>query len=385
MTNVIAGPTAGKLLSDLGADVVKLESLDGDISRPGGSAYFYHLNANKRSVSVNTRAPEGREIAQRLAAQADILLANMRPGASDRMGIGADVIRRLNPRIIESHVTAYGWTGPYAHRPGLDPLAQALMGLQRAQGGPENPPVFLGRLAPTDFTAGALGALGAVLALYARERTGKPQRADTNLLNAGILLSSEDFMRYEGKPPRRLADKGQHGLDALHRLYETSQGWIYVVAETQEAWLALCKALGCAHLASDPRFASKPQRRQNDAALAQELARTFKERPAEEWVHRLSEARVPCAPAIAGYDDGFFSDPQAIANDMIAAHQHPTLGQMKLSRHLIKFGDTAEVVGLPTPLLGQHTREVLQELGYPPGQIEELYAKGVVKTEESSE
>ncbi|HEX9871854.1 MAG TPA: CoA transferase, partial [Candidatus Tectomicrobia bacterium] len=172
ITNLIAGPTAGRLLADLGADVIKMEPLEGDISRPIGRTYFFNLNANKRSLAVNTRTPEGKEVAQKVAATGDVLLANLRPHATERMGIGPDVLHKLNPRLIETHVTGFGWDGPYALRPGIDPLAQALMGLSRAQGAPENPPVFYSQLAPTDFTAGAMGALGTILALFVRERTG---------------------------------------------------------------------------------------------------------------------------------------------------------------------------------------------------------------------
>jgi crotonobetainyl-CoA:carnitine CoA-transferase CaiB-like acyl-CoA transferase len=142
ITNLIAGPTAGRLLADLGADVIKMEPLEGDMSRPIGRTYFFNLNMNKRSVSVNTRLPEGKEVAQKIAATADVLLANLRPGATERMGLGPGV----NPRLIETHVTGYGAHGPYAHRPGIDPLAQALIGLERAQGGPENPPSFAAEL-----------------------------------------------------------------------------------------------------------------------------------------------------------------------------------------------------------------------------------------------
>ena len=140
ITNLIAGPTAGRLLADLGADVIKLEPLEGDISRPIGRTYFFNLNANKRSLSVNTRTPEGKDVAQRVAATADVLLANLRPRATGRMGIGPEVLQQLNPSLIETHVTGFGLDRPYAHWPGIDPLAQASMGLSRAQGGLENPP-----------------------------------------------------------------------------------------------------------------------------------------------------------------------------------------------------------------------------------------------------
>ena len=379
--NVIAGPTAGKLLSVLGAEVIKMEPPDGDISRPTTPPYFYVLNSNKRSISVNARTEEGREVAKRIAAQADILVANMRPGATDRIGIGTQALDELNPGIIEAHVTAFGWTGPYSHRPGLDPLAQALIGLQRAQGGPENPPVFLGGIAPNDYVAGAMGALGAIMALCARERTGLGQQVHTNLLNAGIVLSSREFMKFSGKAPRRLADKGQYGLSALHRLYETAEGWIYLSAESEQYWLGLCGALDRQDLASDARFALPNARAENDAALTIELEQTFGGRTSTEWLSVLEEKKVPSAPVVEEYNEGFFSDPQAIANEMVVEHQHASAGSYKISRNLIRFGNTSDVNPRPTPLLGQHTREVLEELGYSQREIDEFYRKDVVKTE----
>ncbi len=381
IANVIAGPTAGKLLSELGAKVIKLESPDGDISRPAAPPYFYLLNSNKKSVSINARTQEGREVVKRLATQADVLVANMRPGATDRMGIGTQALGGLNPGIIEAHVTAFGWTGPYAHRPGLDPLAQALIGLQRAQGGPENAPVFLGRLAPTDYTAGAMAALGAIMALFVRKRTGAGQTVHTNLLNAGIVISSGRFMMFQGSPQGPFADKGQYGLGALHRLYETADGWIYLAAESEQYWVGLCSALDRGDLASDPRFASPNARAENDAALTLELAKTLGGRTSADWLKILEKTKIPHAPVVEDYDKGFFSDPQAIANDMIVELQHPNIGSYKISGNLIRFGNTSNVDTRPTPTLGQHNREVLEELGYSESEIDELYRKGVVKTD----
>jgi crotonobetainyl-CoA:carnitine CoA-transferase CaiB-like acyl-CoA transferase len=381
ITNLIAGPTAGRLLADLGADVIKFEPLDGDMSRPIGRTYFFNLNAHKRSMSVNTRTPEGKEVVQKVVATADVLLANMRPGATERMGIGPEVLKTLNPRIIETHVTGYGWRGPYAHRPGIDPLAQALIGLQRAQGGPGNPPVFPAQLAPTDFTTGALGALGTILALFVRERTGVVQRVDSNLLNGGILLSSEWFTRYASKPTRRLADKGQYGLDAFHRLYQAHDGWLYVVAETPAERLALCRELDCEDAGRD-NAALPANCHPAEAPLAQVLAQRFAGLTLAESLARLQQAGVPCAPAVAGHSEIFFDDPQAAANDMVGVHQHPVIGRLRLARHYIRFGHTQVVPGRSTPLLGEHTREILQEVGFSEQGIAALYAKGVVKTEE---
>ncbi|MCH8206503.1 MAG: CoA transferase [Chloroflexi bacterium] len=384
MTNLIAGPIAGKLLADLGAEVTKLEPLQGDISRGLGRSYFVFLNNNKRSVCFDTRTPEGKEVAQKLTARADILLANLRPGATDRMGIGTDALAQLNPNIIETHVTGYGWTGPYAHRPGMDPVATAWMGLQLAQGGKANRPVFLGQLAVSDFAAGAMGTLGALMALFVRERTGRPQRVNTNLLSGGIILSSEDFTRYDGKPPRRLADEDLYGLGALHCLYETRDGWIYLVAESEDEWQALCGGLGRDDMLEDTRFASVAARRRNDADLADELASVFETASSDHWLEQLREAGVACAPVTEG-SDWFFDDPDAADNDLIAQQQHSVIGRVKLFHNGIRFAHTANVYPITTPILGEHMRETLAELGYAESQIQELYEKGIVKTEKSSE
>ena len=321
MTNVIAGPAAGKCLGDLGADIIKFEPPYGDISRPAGAQYFLYLNSNKRSVSANTKTAEGQVVAQRIAAEADILLANMRPGATDRMGLSGEELERLNPSLIQAHTTAFGWSGPYAHRPGVDPLAQAWMGLQFAQGGRGNPPVFLAQLAPTDFSSGGMVALGAIMALYARERTGIGQKVDCNLLNAGAVLREEDFLRYEGKTSPPIADGGQYGLSALHRLFETKSGWLYLIAESQDEWESMCVAMGRSDLLEDARFTSATTRAENDDALWEILTDAFAPEPANEWVRRLREAGVRCADVTEQYNVGYFEDEHVIASGMVVEHQ----------------------------------------------------------------
>ncbi len=381
MTNVIAGPAAGKCLGDLGADIIKLEPPYGDISRPTGLQYFLYLNSNKRSVSVNTKTPQGQRIAQQIAASADIMLANMRPGATDRMGLSAEALEPLNPNLIHAHTTAFGWIGPYSHRPGVDPLAQAWMGLQRAQAGHDNPPVFLAQLAPTDYSSGSMVALGAIMALYARERSGLGQKVDCNLLNAGAMLRTDDFLRYEGKQPQRIADKGQYGLSALHRLYQTADGWLYIVAEAQPQWEALRDATGNAGLADDERFASRAARENHDAELCQLLAQTLVERTSADWLATLRAAGVNCAEVTDGHGNTYFADPHTLANRRFVEHHHAVYGKMKYSADAIVFGETSPIVSKQTPLLGEHNRQALLELGYTAAQIDELYAHGVLTTE----
>ena len=358
MTNVIAGPVAGRLLADLGAEMVKLESLDGDISRPAGGAGFISYNTNKLSVSVNTRTDEGKEVARRLAATSDAILANMRPGATDRMGLDSATLEDLNPDLIESHVTAYGWDGPYSHRPGVDPIAQAITGLQRAQGGYDGPPVYLGALAPCDYTGGALGALATVLALVARERLGIAQRVNTSLLAAGALVCVDGFIDYEGKSPRPLPDRDQFGLGPFRRIYRASDGWIAIAADAPETTDA-------------PTWLWIPD----------QAERAFADMTVNEALETLRRHSIPCAPIVDNYVTGFFSDPQAESNRMATELDHPTIGTVKLSGNLVSFDSSTTLPRRPTPLLGQHTSEVLADLGYTSDQVRELYENGVVKTE----
>jgi len=376
ITNLIAGPTGGRLLADLGADVIKLEPLGGDISRPIGRTYFYNLNFNKRSVSVDTGGQSGKDVVRRIAATCDVLLANLRPGATDRMGIGP----AINPRLIEAHISGYGRTGPYAHRPGIDPLAQALMGLQWAQGGPDNAPVFPAQLAPTDYTTGALVAFGTVLALFARTRHGVVQRVDSNLLNGAILLSSAWFSRYSGKPTRPFADAEQYGLNPFHRLFRLRDGWIYVVAESAVERRALCRVGGLDNVDLTQADTGKSQH-PNETALAQALATAFADRTLEDITADLKRAGVPAAEAQSGDSELFLNDPHSLANDLVVTSQHPAVGRLSVARHYIKFGGTESAQVRPTPLLGEHTDEILTEAGFGPDEIGALHRAGAIKTE----
>jgi crotonobetainyl-CoA:carnitine CoA-transferase CaiB-like acyl-CoA transferase len=351
ITNLIAGPTGGRILAELGADVIKLEPPGGDMSRPIGRTYFYAVNFDKRSVAVDTSKPEGKAVVRRIAKTVDALLANVRPQATARMGLDTT----LNPRLIETHLTGYGWTGPYSKRPGIDPLAQAYMGLSRAQGGPENPPVFAAQLAPTDFTTGAMGALGTILALYHRQRTGVVQRVDSNLLSGGIVLSSAWFTRYAGRPERPLADKEQMGLGPCHRLVNVSDGWIYLAADTEAQQQAL------ARLTSGGK--SLP-------ALTRQAA-----------LSSLAAAGIPAAEVTSPDSDWFLAHAQARANGMVAERQHPTAGRFWVSWQTIAFPGGTPTAGLPTPLLGEHTEAVLRESGYTDAEIAALYEARTVLTE----
>lgn len=371
VTNLIAGPTGGRLLADLGCDVIKLEPPAGDISRPIGRTYFYNVNFNKRSVCFDARKPGAKDAIQAIAKTCDGMLANLRPGATSRMGIGPEV----NPELIEVHLTGYGWTGPYSKRPGIDPLAQALMGLQRAQGGPDNPPSFPAQLAPTDYTTGAMGALGMILALYQRKRNGVVQRVESNLLNGAVVLSSAWFSRYAGKPERPLADQQQYGLNACHRLYRLADGWVYVAADTDAEASALKAWLGVGDLdaAGDGHPARSP--------LAEAMAAAFADKTLAEALDGLESAGVPAADAQAGDSELFLEDQNSIDNNMVAERQHPKVGKIVTAWNYIQFAETDMTLGRATPLLGEQTAEVLAESGLSTEEIDGLMASGAALAE----
>ncbi len=366
ITNLITGPTSGRLLADLGADVIKLEPPAGDISRPIGRTYFYNVNFNKRSVCFDAAKPGAKDAIQRLAASCDAVLANLRPGAIERMGLSP----AINPNLLEVHLTGYGWTGPYYKRPGIDPLAQAMMGLQRAQGGPDNPPRFPAELAPTNYTTGAMGTLGPIMALYQRKKNGVVQRVESNLLNGGVVLSSAWFSQYKGRPERPLVDQQQYGLNACHRLYQVADGWVYVVADEPAQQKALREWLGVGDL--DSQGGGHPA----VSPLGLAMADAFKGRKLADCLSGLKAAGVPVAESQKGDSALFLDDPHSQQNNFVAERQHPKVGKMKVAWNYIQFSDTALTQGRHTPLLGEHTAEALAEAGLSQAEIDTLFANG---------
>lgn len=375
--NVIAGPMSTRLLADLGASVVKLEPPGGEISRPSGSIQFSAFNCNKKSVAVNGKLTEGQNIIKRLGSWADVISENMRSGAADRIGLSSDDLTKINPNIVYTHITGFGSTGPYSHRPGLDPLAQAMAGLQKAQAGPGNPPVYLGALAPGDYVGAMLGTVGTVLGLFVKARTGKGQRVETCLLNAGVLVA---FMGME-----RAGDQGQYGRHALSRLYQTQDGWFYLVAESQEDWARICKVIERPELGQQSKFATPENRKKNDSKLTKTLSNIFLERPAKEWIVDMSAAGIPCALAVENYETGFFTDPQAVENGMVSEQDTDSMGQVKFSTNLIDFANSERSTPTVTPLLGEHNSEILAQLGYSDSEVEKFYKKQIINTDTGSE
>jgi crotonobetainyl-CoA:carnitine CoA-transferase CaiB-like acyl-CoA transferase len=367
LTSYIAGSYAGMMLSDLGARVVKVESLDGDSFRelPG----FPGWNRGKRSLAVNLKTSDGRDIVERLAAEADVLMENMRPGVVDRLGLGWERMRAINPRLVYASVTAFGSTGPYIDRPGFDPLLQAMSGMMTLQGF-GGPPQYL-RIAITDYYTAALAAQAILAALFVRERTGRGQRVETSLLHGSLALQSGNVVDFPGKPTI-------FRVNPTYRLYQAGDGqWFFLACGNQSFWVKLCKALDMNELADDPRFASWLLRLDNSEALLPLLESRFASEARPHWLEVLAAHDIPAAPVQSLME--FMDDPAVRHHDMVHEYDHPEVGRLRLMGQPLVFSDTRTQDPGPPPALGADTEAVLRELGYPPDAIADLEQRRIVK------
>jgi crotonobetainyl-CoA:carnitine CoA-transferase CaiB-like acyl-CoA transferase len=367
LTSYIAGSYSAMMLADLGAAVLKVESLEGDSFRelPG----FFGWNRGKRSIALNLKTPEGRQIVERLAREGDVLMENWRPGVADRLGVGHAHLLELNPKLIYCSVTAFGSTGPYVDRPGFDPLLQAMGGLMTLQGF-GGAPQYL-RTAPTDYYTAAIAAQAVLAALFARQRTGRGQRIETSLLRGVLALQSGIAIDYPGKPTLMRENP-------TYRLYQGSDGqWFFVACGNQSFWVKLCTALGMQDFADDPRFASWLLRIQNSEALLPIIEKRFGEKPRAEWLEVLAAHDIPAAPVKTIQE--FMNDPAVQHHDMVHEYDHPDVGRLRLIGQPLAFAGTPTRDPGPPPTLGQHTDEVLRELGYDATAVHDLRARKVVR------
>lgn len=372
----IAGTLGPMVLAQLGANVIKVETFQGDAFRSFGFG-FLGWNQGKRGLAVNLGSPEGREVVYDLVRKADVVVENLRPGATTRYGIDYDTLSKLNARLIYATVTAFGSTGPDHDQPGFDPLLQSRSGLMRAQGGHGHPPFYL-TCGVCDYAAALLTAYGVTAALYARDRTGKGQRVETALLNASMAVQSGSFIFYDGRPDLENGGPDLWGTGALYRIYPTANNSLSLTISEARHWQALCQAL--AHLNLDRRYTFATARQEKtEGTLAALLVEMFATKTTDEWIAVLDKAGVPCAPILPLPQ--LFSDDHIAANDLIATHTHQQWGEVRQTGLLAKFSRTPATLPYVAPLLGQHTAEVLQEVtGYGQEKIARLVKVGAIKT-----
>jgi crotonobetainyl-CoA:carnitine CoA-transferase CaiB-like acyl-CoA transferase len=385
LAHVMAGPTCGRLLADLGADVIKLERPGGEDSRKmappwqgGESSAYLMINRNKRGLCVDLKQEAGKAILKDLVRRADVLIENFRQGALDALGLGYAELSAVNPRLVWCAISGFGRTGPYAARGGYDLIVQAMAGLMSITGeGPGRPPVKVGTPI-ADIGAGVLAALGTVAALQARARTGLGQQVDTSLYEAAILQTfwQSAIAMATGETPQPMGSA--HPLDAPYQAFETADGWLVVGAANQANWLRMLGAMGADALDADPRFASNPARMENLAALIDTLTPLFRARTTADWLALFENAGVPAGP-VASITD-MLADPQTVARDMVVEVEHPSAGSIRSLGMPIKFSASKTPRPRPAPRLGEHNRTVLSELGYSDQSITELEAAGVLGT-----
>ena len=383
LAQIMAGPTCGMLLADMGADVIKVEKLPGgddtrsytEPSIAGESAPFMILNRNKRGMAVNLKAPGGLEVVKRLLADADVMTENYRKGTLEKLGLGYDVLEKLNPRLIYCAISGYGRTGPYADKGGFDLIAQGFAGLMSITGEPGGPPVKSGT-SIADINAGIFAALGIVSALHARHATGRGQLVETSLMEAAIQQTYWQAAIYFATGVNSGPSGSAHILTAPYQAFPTADGWINVGGANQSNWERIAKVIGRPELAADPRFLANTDRMRNLEALTAVIGDRLRSRPSADWIREFEAAGVPVGPVNKIGD--MLADPQVAAREMVVEVDHPRAGRTQALGFPVKFSETPASVTRAAPLLGQHTREILQSLGYSAAQIDRLQGDGAV-------
>jgi len=383
MAQIMAGPTCGQLLADLGADVIKVEKLPGgDDSRSyrehtihGESSPFMMMNRNKLGIAVNLKVPGGVEVVKRLLAQADVVVENYRLGTLDKLGLGWDVLKALNPRLVYCAITGYGRTGPDADKGGFDLIAQGVSGLMSVTGLPGGEPVKMGSPV-ADINAGILAALGVVSALLNRATTGQGQMVDTSLLEAGVHQTFWQTALYLATGVNPEPSGSSHILAAPYQAFPTKDGWINIGGANQANWERIATVVGLPKLIADPRFKTNADRMAHRRELAELIAARTRTRTSADWILNLEASGVPVGPI--NKIGEMLVDPQVLAREMVVEVNHPKAGRTKALGLPIKFSDTPGSVRSAAPLLGQHTRVVLMSLGYSDQEIKALEKSGAV-------
>jgi len=391
ISRALAGPYCCMMLGDLGADVIKVELPErGDESRnwgppfvgepyeiyPGESAYFMAINRNKRSITMNLKSSEGQEIIKRLASESDVFVENYRTGTLEKMGLGYEDLRALNPRLIYCSISGYGRNGPYAERPGYDFIIQAEGGIMGVTGPEEGPPYRVG-ISIIDITTGIFASTAILAALHWRESSGEGQLIDISLLDTSVALLANIASNYlvGGVEPSRMGNA--HFNIAPYEVFRARDHWFTLGAANARQWEMLCDVTGQPELKNDPRFVTNKDRVANRAALSKILNDAFAKGDANEWLLKLQKADIPSGPINTIQD--VFSHPQAEVREFKLKIEHPTAGLIDLPGFPYKMPQTPAKLHRPPPLLGEHTEEVLIELlGYSAAKVALLKEQKVI-------
>jgi formyl-CoA transferase len=384
LSRVLAGPYCTMLLGDLGAEIIKVERpLFGDDTRQWGppwaggeSAYYLSVNRNKKSITIDLKSDEGRDIIRQLAYRSDVLIENWRVGTMDEWGLGYDRLSQTNPGLIYCTITGYGQTGPDKERPGYDFIIQAEGGLMSITGPADGTPTKVG-VAIVDLTAGMYATIAILAALQERTRSGKGQSIDISLLDSQLAWLANVGSNYlvTGERPGRLGNA--HPSIVPYELFETSNNWIALGVGNDRQWERLCELAGWEDLSRDNRFASNPGRVQNRDVLVPLLQERFRARTTEEWLEIIQEGGIPCG-SVNSIDE-IFQNPHVLERQMVQELPHPSAGSIKVAGSPLKLSRTPVKIKDAPPLLGQHTEEVLKQLlDFDDNRIVRLKEKGVI-------
>ena len=383
LTHAMAAPFCTMNLADMGADVIKIEPPGegeptrrlGAAEKNGHSATFMAVNRNKRSLTIDLKQPDGRAIMDRLVATADVFVENYRPGVAKRLGVDYERLSRINPRLVYCAVSGFGATGPYASRGGYDLIAQGMSGIISVTGEEDGPPAKAG-IPLSDLSAGLFAAYGVLSALEYRDRTGEGQFVDTSLLEAAMALTVWESAEYwtTGRTPKPLGSA--HRLAAPYQAIRAADGYFTVGANNDKLFEGFARAIERPDLLDDPRFGGRTDRVQNRVALIAEIEKTTIAETRAHWLERLDREGVPSGP-INTYPEAL-ADPHTLAREMVVDLVHPGAGAIKALGVPMKLSDTPGAVDRPAPLVGEHTAEILTELGYSDVEQRSLRERGVI-------
>ena len=386
IASAVAGPFASMMLADLGADVIKVEPINGDHARSWGppfyadnySAYFASINRGKKSIAINLGTREGIDIARKLVSRSDVIIEAMRPGAADKLGIGYVDSARLNPGIIYCSISGFGQWGPYRNEPGYDIIALAMSGLMDLTGEPNGEPVKFG-VPIIDIVTSMYCVTSILAALRMREKNGKGTYIDLSLMDSALSILTHQASQYlaGGEVPRRMGSA--HPTIVPYQAFKGSDDKYFIVAVgNDKLWESFCKAIGREDLLLNPLYRTNPDRVRNREALIEELRATFNKSPSNHWIKLLKEAGVPVSP-ILNVKEAVESD-HAKQRGAVLSLTHPRIGAIKVMSNPIKSNNMKVTTDIPPPMLGEHTQEVLSWLGYSNEEITDLLRRGIARS-----